>query len=387
MLYYRSLIARRPLPAPGVVRGEDASGALDSCGLTRRTTPRSLDSYVGLKNLYKERCHTMFKRRLGRSGKVSTMGLGCWAIGGPWTYDGREVGWSKVDDDESTRAIHKALDMGITFFDTADCYGCGHSERILGRALQGRRDQVVIATKFGRLFDEETRQGAGWDTSPEYIRRACESSLRRLDTDYIDLYQFHWGDYEGDAIEVREVLEELVAEGKIRAYGWSTDLVDRARIFVEGEHCASVQHALNVFTDAPEILALCEEYDMGSVNRRPLLRGILAGKFNRDSTFPEDDVRHGWDFRSERGARWLAEVEAIREALTQGGRTMAQGALGWIWARSERTIPIPGFKTVAQVEENVRAITFGPLSDEQMKEIEAWFIKAQNRRSTSSDWF
>ncbi len=329
----------------------------------------------------------MFKRRLGRSGKVSTMGLGCWAIGGPWTYDGREVGWGKVDDDESTRAIHKALDMGITFFDTADCYGCGHSERILGRALQGRRDQVVIATKFGRLFDEETRQGAGWDTSPEYIRRACESSLRRLDTDYIDLYQFHWGDYEGDAIEVREVLEELVAEGKIRAYGWSTDLVDRARIFVEGEHCASVQHALNVFTDAPEMLALCEEYDMGSVNKRPLLRGILTGKFNRDSTFPEDDVRHGWDFRSERGARWLAEVEAIREVLTQGGRTMAQGALGWIWARSERAIPIPGFKTVAQVEENVGAITFGPLSDEQMKEIEAWFIKAQNRHSTSSDWF
>ena len=162
----------------------------------------------------------------------------------------------------------------------------------------------------------------------------------------------------------------MVAEGKIRAYGWSTDLVDRARIFAEGKHCATVQHALNVSTDAPEMLVLCEECDLGSINKRPLLRGILTGKFNRDSTFPEDDVRHGWDFRSERGARWLAEVEAIREVLTQGRRTMAQGALGWIWARSERAIPIPGFKTVVQVEENVGAIAFGPLSDAQMKEID-----------------
>ena len=136
------------------------------------------------------------KRTLGRSGiQVSAMGLGCWAIGGPFWRGDVAVGWGKVDDDESVRAIHCALDLGITFFDTADVYGAGHSERVLGRALSACRDKVIIATKFGNTFDETSKQITGADASPEYIRRACEASLRRLNTDHIDLYQFHDGGY------------------------------------------------------------------------------------------------------------------------------------------------------------------------------------------------
>jgi len=315
----------------------------------------------------------MFTRTLGKSGiKVSAMGVGCWAIGGPWTLDGRQVGWGKVDDGESIRAIHKALDMGVNFLDTAANYGAGHSERMLGRAIAGRRDRVVIATKFGYVVNEENKAVVRDDDAVlGNIRQDCENSLRHLNTDYIDLYQFHVGDFFAEeAHKVRDALEELVTEGKIRAYGWSTDHVDRARVFAEGEHCATVLHALNALMDAPEMLALCQDFTLGSINKYPLLMGVLTGKFSANTIFPEDDVRHGWDFKSERRAMWLAQLEATREVLTQGGRTLAQGALGWIWARSERTIPIPGFKTVAQVEENVGAMEFGPLSDEQMQQID-----------------
>ncbi|MDP9374823.1 MAG: aldo/keto reductase, partial [Chloroflexota bacterium] len=172
-------------------------------------------------------------RRLGRSGvEVSALGLGCWAIGGQFWRDGRPRGWGQVDDAESIRALGRALDLGVTFFDTADVYGCGHSERVLARALAGRRDRVVIATKFGNVFDEASRQAFGTDTSPGYVRRACEASLRRLNTDYIDLYQFHVGNCGLDeALAVREALEGLVGEGKIRHYGWSTDRAENARLF------------------------------------------------------------------------------------------------------------------------------------------------------------
>jgi aryl-alcohol dehydrogenase-like predicted oxidoreductase len=315
----------------------------------------------------------MFTRTLGKSGiEVSAMGLGCWAIGGPWKLDGRQVGWSKVDDRESIRAIHKALDLGINLFDTAACYGAGHSERILGQAVAGRRDKVIIATKFGHLVDEDRKMVTGnTGDVAKYLRRFCEDSLHRLGADYIDLYQFHFGEYPLDeAYKVRDLLDALVAEGKIHSYGWSTDHVEYARVFAEGNHCAAVQFALNILADAPEMLALCDEFALAGINRNPLQKGLLTGKISSDTTFPEDDIRHSWDLKSEKVTVELAQLEAIREVLTQGKRTLAQGALGWIWARHGRTIPIPGFKTVAQVEENVRALAFGPLAKEQMKQID-----------------
>jgi len=313
----------------------------------------------------------VFQRKLGRSGiQVSGLGLGCWAIGGPAWRGEQPIGWSVVDDEESIRAIHRALDLGVSFFDTANVYGCGHSERVLGRALAGHRDEAVIATKFNSLFDEETKQASGSDTSPEGIRRACDDSLARLNVEYIDLYQFHDGSCELDrAAEVRDVLEELVSEGKIRYYGWSTDYPERARLFGEGEHCTAIQQRLNVLEGSLETLAVCEEMNLACINRTALGMGILTGKFSAGSKLPEDDVRRGWDFREGPQAESLERLERIRRVLTEGGRTLAQGALGWLWAKSDATIPIPGFKTVRQVEENVAAAEFGKLAEDQMARI------------------
>jgi aryl-alcohol dehydrogenase-like predicted oxidoreductase len=316
---------------------------------------------------------------LGRTElRVSAVGLGCWAIGGPFWADGKPVGWGEVDDEESVRAIHRALELGATFFDTSDVYGAGHSERVLGRALARRRDEVVIATKFGNTFDETTREITGSDASPGYIRRACEASLRRLGTDRIDLYQLHLSEYEpGGAAEVRDVLEELVAAGLIRAYAWSTDDPERARVFAQGRHCAAVQHELNVLQDAPRMLAVCEAEGLASINRSPLAMGLLTGKFSDGSRLPASDIRGDppeWlkYFRDGQPApEWLERLAAVREILTAGGRSLAVGALAWILARSDRTIPIPGFRTVAQVEDNLGALVSGPLTPDELRAVAA----------------
>ncbi|NEC86702.1 aldo/keto reductase [Streptomyces sp. SID12501] len=319
-------------------------------------------------------------RTLGRSGiEVSPLGFGCWAIGGEWgAPDGQPLGWGKVDDDESVRAVRRALDLGVTFFDTADVYGTGHSERVLGRALGKHRTDVVVATKWGNLFDERTRIADGQDDSPAYIRRALTASLARLGTDYVDLYQLHLSEGDLDAAaQLREVCEELVAEGLIRTYAWSTDDPARAALFAQGPHCAAVQHRLNIIQDAPEMLALCEELELASINRSPLAMGLLTGKRTAGQALEAGDIRNApptWlpGFTAGAGADpdWLTHVDALRSVLTSGGRTLAQGALGWLWARSPRTVPIPGFRSVAQAEENAGAIAKGPLTAGQLAEID-----------------
>ncbi|KUO23052.1 aldo/keto reductase [Streptomyces dysideae] len=317
-------------------------------------------------------------RTLGRSGiEVSALGFGCWAIGGEWQdTDGQPLGWGKVDDEESVRAVHRALDLGVTFFDTADTYGAGHSERVLGRALGKRRADVVVATKWGNVFDEETRTRTGGDDSPAYARRALTASLKRLGTDHIDLYQLHLSDADpARAAELRDVCEEFVREGLIRAYAWSTDDPDRAAVFAAGEHCTAVQHAINVLQDAPGMIALCEETDLASINRSPLAMGLLAGK--RQGALPAGDIRSrppAWlqGFEDGTGAdpEWLARIDALKDVLTSDGRTLAQGALAWLWARSPRTIPIPGFRSVAQAEQNAGALAKGPLTAEQLADVD-----------------
>jgi aryl-alcohol dehydrogenase-like predicted oxidoreductase len=323
-------------------------------------------------------------RVLGRSGiEVSALGLGCWAIGGPWTFMGSPGGWSDVDDAESVRALRRAVELGVTFFDTAANYGAGHSETVLGRALAPFRDDVVIATKFGYRVDETTRTVDPYPGQNEHgdvarhLLADVRTSLRRLGTDRIDVYQLHVGDLPVDrALEARDVLESLVDEGLIRSYGWSTDDVDRARTFsATGPHCAVVQHGLSVLGyEDPAMLALCDELGLASVNRSPLGMGLLTGKFTPASRFDGDDQRSvaGWHPGFADGAptdEWLTKLQSVREVLTSDGRTLAQGTLAWIWARSERTIPIPGFKTVAQVEENCGALAFGPLTPHQFAEV------------------
>ena len=314
----------------------------------------------------------MFTRKLGRSDiEVSALGLGCWTIGGAAWRGERANGWAGVEDADSIRAIHRALDLGLTFFDTADVYGAGHSETVVGQALAGKWDQVVVATKFGNCFDPRDKQIAGEDASPAYIRKACEASLKRLGTGVIDLYQLHLGNLGRDAaLAARETLEELVQAGKIRYYGWGTDDPDNARLFAEGKHCTSIQHRLNLFEGNPKVLDVCDQFNLASINRTPLSKGLLTGRFDADTTFPKDDVRYGWNLKEGQMAEWLKRLDGIKEILTAGGRTLAQGALAWIWARNPHTIPIPGFRNAQQIEENAQAMAFGPLTPAQMKEIE-----------------
>jgi len=323
------------------------------------------------------------KRKLGRSNiEVSAVGMGCWAIGGVWNFTGSPAGWSVVDDNESIRAVHKAIDLGATFFDTAANYGCGHSERILGQAVHGQRDRVVIATKFGHKVDAINKEVSFYGETEEesdvasHLRADLETSLNNLGTDYIDLYQLHvWGLSIERALPARDLLEEFVKEGKIRTYGWSTDRTDAVRAFSTGSNCGAVQQQLNIFDGNMELLALCEEINLASVNRGPLGMGILTGKFNPQTEFSDDDVRKyaEW-FPGFKGGQptqeWLDALDSVREILTSKGRTLAQGALAWIWGRSGNTIPIPGFKTVAQVDENCNAMKFGPLTPDQMDEID-----------------
>jgi aryl-alcohol dehydrogenase-like predicted oxidoreductase len=281
-----------------------------------------------------------------------------------------------MDDNESIRAIHCALDWSVNFFDTADAYGTGHSEEVLGQALKGRREQVILATKFGNVLDPGCKRLAGEDARPEYIRQALEASLRRLGTDYIDLYQFHiWGYPAAQAEPVRETLEALAQEGKIRGYAWSTDLLESVEVFAKGPHCTAVQNELNLFRCEQAMLELCQRENLAALNRSPLAMGVLSGKYNADTRFASDDVRshvpwYIWFKDGKPSPEHLQKLEAVREVLTSDGRTLAQGALAWIWGRSEITIPIPGFKNVQQAEENARAMAFGPLRPEQMEEIE-----------------
>lgn len=323
---------------------------------------------------------TQTDRTLGDGGiQVSALGFGCWAIGGEWQdADGRALGWGTVDDDESVRAVHRALDLGVTFFDTADAYGTGHSERVLGRALGKRRGDVVVATKWGNVFDEATRTRTGTDDSPGHARRALTASLTRLGTDHIDLYQLHLGDVEpGRALELRDLCEEFVREGLIRGYAWSTDDPARAALFAEGPHCVAVQHAANVLQDAPALFELAESAGIASVVRSPLAMGLLTGRQAVGRALGPGDIRHtppAWlaGFTPGEGAdaAWLERVDALREILTSDGRTLAQGALGWLWARSPAAVPIPGFRSVAQAEENAGALAKGPLGPEQLAEID-----------------
>ncbi|MFI5916076.1 aldo/keto reductase [Dactylosporangium sp. NPDC051541] len=321
----------------------------------------------------------MDTRSLGRSGiEVSALGMGCWAIGGPFWAGAQPLGWGEVDDEESIRAVRRALELGVTFFDTANVYGAGHSEQVLARALAGRRDEVVIATKFGATFDEETRQTGPDDGTPANVQRSVRESLRRLDTDRIDLYQLHINSLPiPQALDLIPTLESLVDEGLIRAYGWSTDFPERADAFAAaGPRCATIQADLSVLRGSFEVLPVAAKHDLGVIIRGPLAMGLLGGRYTAGSELPRDDVRGlspEWMTYFTDGRptpAFLTRIAAIRDILTADGRTLAQGALAWLWAYDARTVPIPGGRTVAQVEENAGALAHGPLTPAELADVE-----------------
>ena len=320
------------------------------------------------------------RRILGRSGlEVSALGLGCWAVGGPYHGGSNDqYGWGEVDDEETIRAIRSGLDLGVTLFDTANSYGAGHSEKVLGRALGDRRGEVVIATKWGNTFDEATRTALGADSTPKHVAESAHDSLRRLGTDYIDVLQLHLGNLPiPEALDLIPTLEELVTAGSIRWYGWSTDDPERAAAFADaGGHCTAIQYDHSVLHDNPGMVEVLASHDQAGINRGPLAMGLLSGKYHDGRKVAANDVRsmpYEWMnyFRDGTAApEWLARIDAVREALTSDGRTLVEGALGWLWARSEATIPIPGFRTVAQAEQNAKAMARGPLSPDTFAEVE-----------------
>jgi aryl-alcohol dehydrogenase-like predicted oxidoreductase len=317
----------------------------------------------------------MDNRRFGDM-ELSPLGLGCWAIGGPFWEGDKPLGWGEVNDKESISAIHAGLDAGINLIDTANIYGAGHSEYVVGKAIKHRRDKVIISSKFGFDADEKTKQMKGVFTQPHEIEAMCENSLRRLGTDYLDIYFLHLNDHPIDEVEhIQATLENLVTAGKIRRYGWSTDFADRAQHFSQQDNCSAIQFELNVLSDNPDVLAVCERHNVAGFNRGPLAMGLLGGKYDNGGTLSESDVRKispDWMKYFHDGVpspELLKKLGLIREILTSNGRTVSQGALAWLWARSPNNVPIPGFRTVEQSLSNAKAMEFGPLAASQMQEI------------------
>ncbi|MEO1020163.1 MAG: aldo/keto reductase, partial [Pseudomonadota bacterium] len=287
-------------------------------------------------------------------------------------------GYANADDDEALKAVQAAYGHGIRFFDTADVYGAGHSETLLGQALAGRED-VVIATKFGVQFEPSTKQVRGANASPAYVDEAIEASRRRLRRDRLDLVFLHLNSLPpDDALPLFDRLDTLKNAGKIGAYGWSTDYPANAAALGDRPNFVAVQHAMNLFFDAPSMMRMLDEKDLISVNRSPLAMGVLTGKFQADGKVPTGDIRqnsYDWMDYFKDGAivpAYAERLNAVRDLLTVGGRTLAQGSLAWLWAKSPRTLPIPGARTAAQAEENAGALAKGPLPPEIMAEIETF---------------
>jgi aryl-alcohol dehydrogenase-like predicted oxidoreductase len=323
----------------------------------------------------------MITRNLWNGSAIPALGLGCWAIGGPMYGGETSYGWGDVDDAQSIRAIHKAVDMGIRFFDTAATYGAGHSEALLGEALADRPD-VLVGTKVGYEIEPDTRQITGANPGPDAIRRGVEQSLKRLRREHVDLVHLHLNSLAiADAAGVFDALGELRREGKVGAFGWSTDFPERATRFAKLDGFVSVQHAMNVFFRATDLMPVIEANGLLSINRSPLAMGLLTGKYDADSTIKSGDVRslnQEWLAYFKNGKvvpAYAKMLDQVRELLQSDGRSLAQGAIGWLWVRSDRTLPIPGFKTESQVADTVGALAKGPLPKDVMAEIERVIVR------------
>ncbi len=309
---------------------------------------------------------------------IPRLGMGCWAIGGHFWFGDQPLGWGDVDDAESIAAVRRAVELGIRCFDTADVYGCGHSEKVLAEALSPFSETILVSTKIGNRFDESSRQMSGTVDDAAGVRGAVDASLRRLRRDRLDLVFFHVNEHPLDASEVIfDTLQELRREGKVAAFGWSTDDPVRMERFAALDGLTCVQHNMNLFVPASDVPPLLEKCDLFAMARQPLAMGLLSGKFGPGRhDFQSSDIRASgpeWQTYFHGGVpdrQKLDAIEAIRELLTADGRTVAQGALAWIWAKSPRIIPIPGFRTLAQVEDNAGALEKGPLSSAAVEEID-----------------
>jgi aryl-alcohol dehydrogenase-like predicted oxidoreductase len=305
----------------------------------------------------------MQTRILGDQGlKVSAIGLGCM---------GMSEFYGRADEDEAIRTIHRALDLGVTFLDTADMYGPFTNERLVGRAIAGRREDVVLATKFGNeRLEDGTRVGI--NGSPEYVRRACDASLERLGVDYIDLYYQHRVDQSVPIEETVGAMAELVVKGKVLHLGLSEASPATIRRAHSAAPITALQTEYSLWTRDPEeeILPTVRELGIGFVAYSPLGRGFLTGRFQTVDDLDEDDFRRTHPrFQGENFQRNLELVERVKEIAGEKGCTPGQIALAWVLAQGQDIVPIPGTKRVNYLEENVAALDV-ELTEEDLRRLD-----------------
>jgi len=298
----------------------------------------------------------MQHRDLGRTGiRVSAIGFGAWAIGGTADASGVPLGWGRTNDDESLAAIRRARDLGVNFFDTADSYGFGRSESLLGIVLSRRRSDVVIATKVGivRGASGEMRK----DFSKQHIFHAVDGSLKRLRTDYIDIYQAHnptLDDLRRD--EIQEAMEMLQDAGKIRFWGVSITTVEEGLEIVRAGWGHTLQVLYNILNQAPEreLFPLAKEKGYGIIARVPLASGLLTGKFRTDTSFAANDIRQNF-LTPRRLEEALPRVDEAKSIIGGSSRSLAEGALRFVLANEAVSSTIPGARNPRQVEMNAAA--------------------------------
>lgn len=321
---------------------------------------------------------TLPARALGRTGPtVSAQGLGCM---------GMSFAYGTPDHDEAVATIERALDLGVAFFDTADIYGFGHNEELVGKALAPRRDEVVIATKFGIHLDADTPGGRGVRGDADYVRQACDASLGRLGLDHIDLYYQHRPDVTVPIEETVGAMAELVTAGKVRHLGLSEASADTVRRAAAVHPIAALQSEWSLFSRdiEAEIVPACRELGIGLVPYSPLGRGLLTGTVSSLDELADDDFRRTQPrFQDGNLDRNLAAVAVVRAVAAAHGATPGQVALAWLAAQGDDVVPIPGTKRRRYLEQNVAALDV-VLSDEDLSRLGA--LTAVGDRYAQADW-